>query len=341
MDLESYIKEVNISLSKMDNGNYVEAHKSLKIILNSKSFLELKKKDQFFIKKRYSRLLLALGYFEEGWHYFKYNWIKNSFKFKEIFEQNNTIKYLIDLDQIQKNEKLLIWNDGGYGDFIYQLRLIKNLQSRIKLKIYDNELGHLLKDKKLLVSSSETFDWHLPVVEIPRVLKYNTIDYQNFNYNYLIDPTRKYEKYDNYIGLSYKTETSKSKSIDIKFLKRLFVERKDLNFLIIQKYLEKKDINFFSDFKNVTVIEDLDKNKIFEDTFNILNSVNSVISIDSVISHIAGYLGKRNYLLLSYQGHFYWGYNKKKCNDYPNHIIVKQKDKGDWDTVINEVIKLV
>ena len=85
----------------------------------------------------------------------------------------------------------------------------------------------------------------------------------------------------------------------------------------------------------------MDKNNIFEDTFDIVNSVKFIISIDSAVSHIAGYLGKKNYLLLRHEGHFYWGHNKDRSNDYPNHIILKQRNKNDWSTVINKLIKII
>lgn len=341
MDTKKYISEINNALYEMDNGNYEKAYEGLKEILSSQSFLKLKKNDQIFIKKRYSRVLLALGHFEEGWSFFTFNWIKNAEKFERILDQNRSIKYLISLNQIQINDKLLIWNDGGFGDFIYQLRLLKYIKLSVDVKIYNNKLGHLLRHKELLVSNSSNFDWHLPLVEIPRVLKYSPLKYKNFDYDYLIGPKKNYLEYKNCVGLSYKTETSKSKSIDYELLKSLFIKKTNLDFIIIQKSLDKSEVKFFSEFKNVILIENLDKNNIFEDTFDIVNSVKFIISIDSAVSHIAGYLGKKNYLLLRHTGHFYWGHNKDRSNDYPNHIILKQRNKNDWSTVINKLIKII
>ena len=83
--------------------------------------------------------------------------------------------------------------------------------------------------------------------------------------------------------------------------------------------------HFFSIFKNVSYINKLDENLIFEDTFSIINSVNFVISVDTAINHIAGYLGKKKFLLLKHPSSFYWGYSNSKSTDYENHILIRQK----------------
>ena len=341
MNSKQYVDKINYSLKKMDIGEFEEALNLLEIIVKSKFFKKLKNKDKLFIKKRLSRLQLLCGKFEEGWHNFTYNWIKNSHKFKKIYEQNSSIKYLLDLDKIKENESVLIWNDGGFGDYIYQLRLLKYLKNIKYLKIYNSKIDHLFKYKEMLVSDSKGFKWHLPLVEIPRVLKFHPSKYKNFDYNYLVEPTKIYKDFSNFVGITYKTETSESKSINYKMLKELFLNKIDINFLIIQNNLEKDEVDFFSSFKNVHLIKDIDKINIFEDTFNIINSVKIVISVDTAITHISGYLKKKSYLLLNYLGHFYWGYNQKKIKDYPNHIIIRQKINGDWESVIKEIIRLI
>ena len=341
MDRKEYINKINYSLNKMDIGEYEEAINNLEIIFKSKLFRELKNKDKFFIKKRLSRLQLLLGKYKEGWQNFSYNWIKNTHKFTKILKQNSSIKYLLNLDEIKENDSVLIWNDGGLGDYIYQLRLLKYLKNIKYIKIYNSKMSHLFKDKEMLVSDAKDFKWHLPLNEIPRVMKYHPLKYKNFEYNYLIKPSTFHSNLSDFVGLTYKTETSESKSIKYELLENLFLSKTNINFLIIQKNLGNDEINFFAGFKNVQIVKDIDKNNIFEDTFSIVNSVKFTISVDTAVGHIAGYLQKKNYLLLNFLGHFYWGYNQEKVNDYPNHIIIRQKINGDWSSVIEKIIRLI
>ncbi len=88
-------------------------------------------------------------------------------------------------------------------------------------------------------------------------------------------------------------------------------------------------------------MKNLDKSNLFIDTFNILKSVKYVISVDTAVTHIAGYLGIKNYLLLTKPGSYYLGMKKEKSLDCLNHIILRQKTTGNWISVIDDVIKLI
>lgn len=322
----------------MDKGLYFEALPDLKKIIESENFLKLDLKDQLFIRKRTSWIDLSIGNFDEGWNNFAYNWLKNSHKFKKLQNKYKKIKYLISFNQVGDNEKILIWNDGGYGDFIYQLRLLKYFNKNINFKIFDNKMTYLLNTKNIISKASENFDWHLPINEIPRVLNFNPFKHKSFDYNYLIKPIKNYKEYNECIGVVYKTDTSADKSIDFRLLGALFEKQKKSKFLILQKNLDDIEKKFFKSHQNVKFLDNLDKEGLFSDTFNIVNSLKSIISIDTAVSHIAGYLSKKCFLLLSHPCSFYWMFTGSKCNDYLNHHLIRQKEKGDWKTVINNLI---
>ncbi len=341
MDKKKYLDFINHSLKEMDEGFYSKSLQQLESIIKSDFFHTLNEKDKLFIRKRLSGIQLSLGYYNEGWINRRYNWIKNIKKFNFINEQNKSLKYLIDIEQIKKNEKLLIWNDGGYGDFIYQLRLLRYLQKNIFCKIYTSKMDHLLRDKNIIATNSKDFHWHLPLNEIPRVINYDPSIHLNFEYNYLIKPFKRFENYKSYVAITYKTETSTKKSIPYHLLENLFIKKKEIKFLIIQNTLDKNEKLFFSIFKNVSYLNKLDENLIFKDTFSIINSVNFVISIDTAINHIAGYLGKKNFLLLKHPSSFYWGYRNSKSTDYKNHIIIRQKKTGDWGSALKDLLELI
>jgi len=341
MSTNKYPESINTALKTMDAGNYNESLTLLKEVIKSEDFLKLTLKEQLFIRKRTSWVQLSLGYYEDGWKNFVFNWLKNSHKFENILKQNKKIKYLISFDQLKQGEQLLIWNDGGFGDFIFQLRLLEFFDKKIKFKIFDNKMSHLIREKNLITSSAADFDWHLPVNEIPRLINFNSKRHNNFNFNYLIKPSNKFIMYNDYIGISFKTETDPSKSIDYKLLKKLFKNKKNLKFLILQKNLNKDEKNFFSSFDNVRFINDLDSSLLFEDTFNIISSVNFMITIDTAIAHISGYLCKKSFLLLQNPSSFYWGFESKRSTDYKKYHLIRQSKRGDWISVINDLINLI
>ena len=345
MDLKNYIDLISNAFEDINSGKFEEALKSLKLIVSSKLFKNLTVDYQLLVKKGLSKSYLNLEYYEEGWIYYTYSWVKKPKRIKElekIQQQNNSIKYLKNLEQIKKGEKLLIWHeDGGYGDFIYQLRLMKILANSADFKILNGKMNYLLKDRELTVTSAKRFEWHLPLIEIPRVLNYNPIKYNKFNFNYLINPSNINLELKSFVGLIYKTETSVSKSIDYKLLDKLFLKKNNIRFLIIQNKFNYEEVKFFSSFNNVFLTKNIDRKNIFEETYNIINSVKFVISVDTAVGHIAGYLQKRTFLLLNFCGHYYWGYKKKISYDYPLHTIIQQQTKNDWVPVIDDLISSI
>ena len=154
-------------------------------------------KEKLFLKKRMSWLQISMGYYKEGWQNYTYHWLKYSYKFDNIKKINHSIKYLLDLNEIRRNEKLLIWNDGGYGDLVFQLRLLEYIKERVQYNIYSSKIDHLIRDKKSITNDVSDYEWHLPMLEIPRVIKYDPKKHfdldknKEFNFNIEGDVTLK------------------------------------------------------------------------------------------------------------------------------------------------------
>ena len=79
----------------------------------------------------------------------------------------------------------------------------------------------------------------------------------------------------------------------------------------------------------------------FENTFELVSSVKYMITVDTAIGHISGYLGKKSFLLLQHPSVFYWGFKSSSSTDYKNHHLLRQPKTGDWDSVINDLINLI
>lgn len=340
MSFEDEIKsnyEIVFALKLMDNGELKQSLSIFDDIYKKEKINKFSKKTILFLNKRYSRLLLNFGFYEMGWKYFKYNWLISYNKFKLILKKNPKLKYLDNLNLADDTSNILIWNDGGYGDFIFQMRFHSVFKKFFKnYKILKNDLTYLLIDQNDVSNEINDFDYHLPLNQIPRLLNSQIHKENNFQYSYLKNPEI-ISIYKDYIGLVFKTNTSKEKSLNLQNLKLLFDSFQNQKFLIIQNDLSQNEINFFQNFKNVFLLFDFD-NKKFEDTFKFINSCKLIISIDTAASHFAGYLKKKCFLLLPQNNSFYWGSDTKFISFYPNHYLLRQSKRNSWD---NEMVRLV
>jgi ADP-heptose:LPS heptosyltransferase len=64
-----------------------------------------------------------------------------------------------------------------------------------------------------------------------------------------------------------------------------------------------------------------------------------VIAIDTSVAHLAGALATPVWLLLSSIADWRWLLNRVDSPWYPTMRIFRQKNPGDWDTVIKEVAR--
>jgi ADP-heptose:LPS heptosyltransferase len=64
-----------------------------------------------------------------------------------------------------------------------------------------------------------------------------------------------------------------------------------------------------------------------------------VISVDTVIAHLAGAMGKKTFLLLPDKSSFLWMGERNDSPWYPSIKIFRQETLGDWKKPIKEIIK--
>lgn len=90
-----------------------------------------------------------------------------------------------------------------------------------------------------------------------------------------------------------------------------------------------------------------DETRPFTDAAAAIASMDAVVTIDSGLSHIAGALGTRAFLLLPYFADFRWmvespGFqNGGRTPWYPGMTAVQQETPGRWDTTIAQVVRIL
>ncbi len=82
-----------------------------------------------------------------------------------------------------------------------------------------------------------------------------------------------------------------------------------------------------------------DSGNAFEETIQILHNLDLVICTDSAIAHLAGSLCKEVWLLLQYTAEWRWGLTATETQWYPTMTLYRQPEKGDWESVIEQVLK--
>ena len=97
---------------------------------------------------------------------------------------------------------------------------------------------------------------------------------------------------------------------------------------ILQKDLRPTDwiaVNNYAD-----VHEHSEHIETFADTAALCESMDLIVSVDTSVAHLAGALGSRLIVLVPLCGDWRWGVHQTRSDWYPNAMILRQLELGDW-----------
>lgn len=77
----------------------------------------------------------------------------------------------------------------------------------------------------------------------------------------------------------------------------------------------------------------------FDDTAAVLAQCDLVISVDTSVAHLAGALGRPLWVLLPFAADWRWTAAGARSPWYPSARLFRQPQPGDWDSVVNDVLK--
>jgi tetratricopeptide (TPR) repeat protein len=77
----------------------------------------------------------------------------------------------------------------------------------------------------------------------------------------------------------------------------------------------------------------------FGDTAALIENLDLVIAVDTVVAHLAGALGKPVWIMLRYSGEWRWLRERSDSPWYPTARIFRQKAPGDWAGLVGDVVR--
>jgi tetratricopeptide (TPR) repeat protein len=233
-----------------------------------------------------------------------------------------------------EGKSILIWCEQGIGDLIHFYRYIKdleNLGAKVYLKYSDALFGYQY--------NNQDCDYNCSILTIAGLLNadINTIDGEA----YLSSKVKEkiISSNERKIGLCWRGNVGHPKD------EERSIKLKEFNFLnnpysLVREYhvahYENGNIVNWEEGGNAI---DLSKYMISLDyTAKIIEELDIVITVDTVIAHLAGALGKKTYLLLPFN--YDWRWSEKfsdKTPWYNSVTIIRQKEKDNWNYVIEKL----
>lgn len=286
-----------------------------------------------------ARAFFRRGNYELGIEHF--DWIWNS-----VFPHQIGIFENKDLSGL----KILLSADAALGDTIQLCRYSKLLMQQGAFVILEvqSSLVKLMQHSSIaneVISAGELpfqFDLRIPL--------HNLIGAFNSKINTIPNYTAYLKCNKNESSFSDKLiNTSKKFQVGVCWCghpDRPFDTRRSIPYTIFSSIFDTKDVDFFSlqlnnipsDFSGVNLASHLND---CHDTAVLINQMNLVITVDSMIAHLASALGKPVILLNRLGGCWRWIDNSFYSPWYPNMIVLTQTVYDDWEPVVAKTVELL
>lgn len=314
------------------------------------------------VKVNKGMILLARGQYKEGWsHYEK--------RIKLVdFEESNLKKINAPkwTGQSLNGKTILVHTEQGFGDtlqFCRYVSWVKALGADVILYV-DKKLKSLMSSLKgvdrLVVygESVPKHDYRVSIMSLPHIY-YRVGGEYSFEVPYLsIDPAL-VEQWTNALASSDKKRVGiiwqgnpgfmwdKYRSIALENYLPI-IQNEQLDVHAIQVFDPKNQLNKLYKKRPELKEKITDLGKViresgasFDDTAAIFHHLDVIITSDTSVAHLAGALGLPVWLVAGVVPDFRWGMKEQYVADYPSMRIFRQKQRGDWLSVFEEINDLL
>jgi Flp pilus assembly protein TadD len=254
-------------------------------------------------------------------------------------------------DAAVSGKTILVHWEQGFGDTIQFSRYLKLLADAGAKVLFAPQrplkrLMETLDPRVQIVDIDEPlpeFDFHCPLMSlplafgteprtIPRIERYLRVDREKANaWRGMLG-----ERTKPFIGVAWSGSTQhkndRARSIEFRRFMALLDDR--YRFISLQKEVSDEDRLSLSRAKIVHLGDALGD---FADTAALCSLMDLVISVDTVLAHLAGALGGPVWLLLPYVPDWRWMLETTDTPWYPTMTLIRQRRRGDWDETLRQV----
>nr|WP_320190965.1 tetratricopeptide repeat-containing glycosyltransferase family protein [uncultured Desulfobacter sp.] len=307
------------------------------------------------VSAHWNRALIWLsnGNFQDGWPEYEWRWRRST-------TQNRAFAYgAAWRGEDVKGKTLFVYEEQGLGDtlqFIRYLPMLRNLGARVVFEtgpaltrlvaenpVYDRLLVGL---KDVDTRPVDRFDFHVPLLSLPHILKTKIETIPNKIPYLTADPAlcriwkNRLSKDASFkIGLVWAGrplhKNDRNRSISLSMFKPLG-NIDGVGFYSLQKEKHEKWTDMdTSDFFEMDLGPQISD---FADTAAIMENLDLIISVDTSVVHLAGALGKPVWTLLPFAPDFRWLLDRDDCPWYPSMRLFRQPSPRAWAPVFEQIV---
>jgi hypothetical protein len=293
-------------------------------------------------------VLLSMGEFERGWTLYESRFLR---KGRKPLQET---PYPLWHGESLAGKRLLIQAEQGYGDTIQIARYLETLDAlgaKCWFQCHDSLMSLIKRSypKATVIPSNVCpldLDYRIPMMSLPLALKTFSEAAIPGKVPYLVADPRKVADWKQRItstgklvGIAWRgnpTHVNDAKrSMPLETLLALVKAHPAVQFVSLQKQLTPAERKQLGQLQNILI---LDKElKDFDETAAVIRNLDLMITIDSVLLHLAGALATPAWGLLAYCPEWRWRLGRKDSPWYPGIQLFTQAVAGDWASLVKRL----
>lgn len=293
----------------------------------------------------YSAMLLEMGQFDEGWIQHEFRWLKEPLR-----SVRWTIRRSQWCGQDISGKRVVLHAEQGLGDVFQFIRYAPHLKSLGATVLFDSfkgfkEIGNCFDgvDEVLADGKMPEFDFHLPLISLPRVFGTNARTVP-LGIPYLTVPEGARAKWHDRFSSASELKVGLAWGGNPKHLRDY---QRSIQAGMLRPLCNVKGTRFYSLQKGPQASEpevasldlvDLGPELVdYCDTAAVLAELDLVISVDTSVAHAAGALGRPVWVLLPTPPDWRWLLEGDSSAWYPTMRLFRQHTRNEWEPVIRDV----
>ncbi|GEM_PF-6404926 len=284
-------------------------------------------------------ILLRLQIFDKAWKEFEWRKMRKEFLSKKI-----DLPELIDFENSQ-DKSVLVYTEQGLGDSLQFLRFVPNIKDKFQ------KIGVLCEENlKSIFQKSQFFDEIFVTNEQNDFSKYH-LKLSLLSLPFLLDVSHKVQEIPIFeqnqripgkiikVGICWRGNSEhlndKNRSIAIENFLEMLPQEKNFQFYNLQYgELSESEIANLNKIKAINLMQN---SPDFENSLQIISSLDLVVSVDTAILHLSGNMGIKTLVPISAKSDWRWGISGKSTIWYNSVELFRQTKLGVWDDVFEKI----
>jgi tetratricopeptide (TPR) repeat protein len=292
-----------------------------------------------------SLVLLLLGRFAEGWLKYEGRWLVAD---HDPPRKDARVPVLAEV----RGKRILLTREQGHGDLIQFARYVPLLAERgahVSIETYV-ELKALMQTLDgaetvtVMGEDEPPADIVTPLLSMPLVFG-TDLDSIPARVPYLRAPPDRLTRWrqrlgprtNPRVGISWwGSQHIPKRSLSIEKLLPL-LSLTGLEFHALQREVPPEQRVWFE--LSSALIDHSSELNDFADTAALISLLDLVVTIDTSVAHLAGAMGKPVWIMLQHNADWRWLLDRSDSPWYPTARLFRQKRRGDWDSVVADVVQ--